>query len=175
MLEFKVTGLGIDTRTDSPLVILHSQGEPNLILPIWIGRLEAQSIAIALQGEKLDRPLTHDLMLNTIEELNCTIHKVVIHTVLDGTFYAHLILDNSGQEIVLDARPSDCIALALRNNSLIYVSSSVQEQSCIPAIVTLEDEEEFIIAEKEVQEKEEFRKFLDNVKASDFKLPPQGN
>ena len=177
MLEFKVTGLGIDTRTDSPLVILHSQGEIDLILPIWIGRLEAQSIAVALQGEKLERPLTHDLMLNTSETLNYTIQRVVIHSVLDGTFYAHLILNqaNSKEEIILDARPSDCIALALRANCLIYVTQVVQDQSCIPAIINLEDENEPIITEQEIQEKEEFCKFLDSVKASDFKLPPKEN
>ena len=84
----------------------------------------SRQAAVALQGEKLERPLTHDLMLNTIETLNYTIQRVVIHSVLDGTFYAHLILNqaNSKEEIILDARPSDCIALALRANCLIYVT-----------------------------------------------------
>jgi uncharacterized protein len=173
MLEFKVTGIGIDTRTDNPLVILHSQGDSDLILPIWIGRLEAQSIAIALQGEKLERPLTHDLMLNTIESLNYRVDRVVIHSVIDGTFYAHLILAEklSGEEVVMDARPSDCIALALRAECLIFVSEPVQQQSCIPAIVQIDDED-LIENEKDQSEREEFRKFVENVKASDFKLPP---
>ncbi|MDX1919651.1 MAG: bifunctional nuclease domain-containing protein, partial [Candidatus Caenarcaniphilales bacterium] len=78
MLEFKVTGIGIDTRTDNPLVILHSkETESDLILPIWIGRLEAQSIAIALQEEKLERPLTHDLMVNTIDTLDYSIDRIL--------------------------------------------------------------------------------------------------
>ncbi len=174
MLEFKVTGIGIDTRTDNPLVILHSQGDGELILPIWIGRLEAQSIAIALQGEKLERPLTHDLMLNSFEAVGCKIDRIVIHSVTDGTFYANLILKkvNNPEEIVIDARPSDCIALALRAECQIFVTQNVQDQSCIPAIIQIEDEEEGADSEDEMQEKEEFRKFLDNVKASDFKLPP---
>lgn len=173
MLEFKVTGIGIDTRTDAPLVILHSKGDNDLILPIWIGRLEAQSIAIALQGEKLERPLTHDLMINTINSLNCKIDRIEIHSVISGTFYAHLVLkSNMGEEeIIMDARPSDCIALAIRSESLIFVSKAVQEQSCVPAVIQAEEESEE--TEKEDQEeKEEFLKFLDNVKASDFKLPP---
>jgi bifunctional DNase/RNase len=173
MLEFKVTGIGIDTRTDNPLVILHSNGDADLILPIWIGRLEAQSIAIALQEQKLERPLTHDLMLNTIESLNYKINRVVIHSVINGTFFAHLILSTeaSEEEVVMDARPSDCIALALRANCGIFVSNMVQEESCIPAIVQVDGEEDND-SEAESEEREEFRKFLDNVKASDFKLPP---
>lgn len=175
MLEFKVTGIGIDTRTDNPLVILHSKGpDTDLILPIWIGRLEAQSIAIALQEEKIERPLTHDLMVNTIENLNYKVDRAVIHSVINGTFYANLILQHkiSKEEIVLDARPSDCIALSLRSDCPIYVTEIVKEESCIPAVIqSSEDDEAEEFEEK--QEKEEFRRFLDNVKASDFKLPPE--
>lgn len=171
MLEFTVTGIGIDTRTNNPLVILHSISEEDLILPIWIGRLEAQSIAIALQGEKLERPLTHDLMANSIESLGYQIDRAEIHSVQNGTFFANLFLKNkmSGEEISVDARPSDCISLALRGNASIFVSNSVVEQSCIPAIIHTEEDE----VEEEKREKEEFRKFLDNVNASDFKLPPE--
>ncbi|MDJ0626394.1 MAG: bifunctional nuclease family protein [Candidatus Caenarcaniphilales bacterium] len=174
MLEFKVTGIGIDTRTDNPLVILHSKGAENdLILPIWIGRLEAQSIAIALQEEKLERPLTHDLMLSTIETLNYKVDRVVVHSVINGTFFAHLILQHkiSKEETVLDARPSDCIALALRAACPVFVTEIVQEESCIPAVVQTEEGDER--PEGESIEKEEFLKFLDGVKASDFKLPPE--
>ncbi|MDX1918670.1 MAG: bifunctional nuclease family protein [Candidatus Caenarcaniphilales bacterium] len=173
MLEFKVTGLGIDTRTDQPLVILNSLTEDDLILPIWIGRLEAQSIAIALQGDKPERPLTHDLMLSAIESSDCRLDKVEIHSVFNGTFFAHLYLKRIGseEEIILDARPSDCIALALRSQCLIFISESVREQSCIPAIIRNATAAETDEQESE-NEKEEFRRFLDNVKASDFKLPP---
>ena len=176
MLEFKVTGIGIDTRTDNPLVILHNKGvEMDFILPIWIGRLEAQSIAIALQEAKIERPLTHDLMLNMLDSLNYRIDRSVIHSVINGIFYANLILQHklSQEEIVLDARPSDCIALSLRADCPIFVTDIVKEESCIPALIQSGEEggefEEF----EENQEKEEFLKFLDNVKASDFKLPPE--
>jgi bifunctional DNase/RNase len=172
MHEFKVTGIGIDTRTDNPLVILHSQSETtDYILPIWIGRLEAQSIAIALQEEKLERPLTHDLLLSTIKSLNCKVEKVVIHSVVDGTFYAHLILQNmdTKEEVVLDARPSDCIAVALRAFCPIMVTDIVKQESCIPAVIQVEEDSDNT---GDPVDKEEFLKFLDNVKASDFKLPP---
>ncbi|HEY9886267.1 MAG TPA: bifunctional nuclease family protein [Vampirovibrionales bacterium] len=171
MLEFNVTGIGVDTRTNNPLVILHSQSkEEDLILPIWIGRTEAQSIAIALQEETLERPLTHDLMITMAEALGCKVDRVAIHSVMSGTYYANLILKHkiSKEETVLDARPSDCISLALRVNCPILVSDNVIEESCVPAIVETGDDE----GPEDNKEKEQFMQFLDGVKASDFKLPP---
>ncbi len=177
MQEFKITGIGIDTRTDNPLIILHSL-ESDLILPIWIGRLEAHSIAIALQEEKTERPLTHDLMINCLDKFGFKLNKVIIHSVVDSTFYAHLVFESSitQEEVLLDARPSDCIALAVRANCPVLVSSSVRDESCIPAIIQIEesDNAEENIKENTKQDKEEFQKFLDNVKASDFKLPSDG-
>jgi uncharacterized protein len=176
MLEFKVTGIGIDTRTDNPLVILHSKDtESDLILPIWIGRMEAQSIAIALQGEVLERPLTHDLMANIIESLNYSVVRVTINSVSNGTFFAQIILQHNvtEEEVVLDARPSDSIAIALRVDCQIFVSEAVKETSCIPALIEnyQGDEQEDLASDP--QDTEDFLKFLDNVKASDFKLPPE--
>ena len=172
MLEFNVTGIGVDTRTNNPLVILHSQNkEEDLILPIWIGRTEAQSIAIALQEETLERPLTHDLMITMCESMGYKVDRVAIHSVMSGTFYANLILKHkiSKEETVLDARPSDCISLALRVNCPIFVSDNVIEESCVPAIVETGEEDD---SEDSGQDKEQFMQFLDGVKASDFKLPP---
>ncbi len=166
MLEFKVAGLGIDTRSDHPVVILHSEGQGGLILPIWIGRVEAQSIAMALQNEHTERPLTHDLMVNIFHKTKCQVKRIEIHSVQSGTYYAHLFLEDHNGSLVLDARPSDCISLALRMDVPIFVSKTVQEQNCIQALL-----QEFKEA-KDEDDKEAFLKFLENVKASDFKLPP---
>ncbi len=180
MIEFKITGLGIDTRSNNPLVLLHS--EDNWVLPIWIGRLEAQSIAIALQGEKLERPLAHDLILNLIEKTGYEMNHIEIKDVKDGTFYANLVLKNLNSEdlLTLDARPSDCIAIAIRSQVPILISDFVKEVSCIPAIIREGnnedyDEEENLfgrnISPLDESNKEDFLNFLKDVKASDFKLP----
>ncbi len=176
MQEFKITGIGIDTRTDNPLIILHSL-ESDLILPIWIGRLEAHSIAIALQEEKVERPLTHDLIINCLEKFGFKLDRTIIHSVIDSIFYADLVFKNliTGEEILLDARPSDCIALAVRANCSVLVSALVIEESCIPAIIQIEDPNESENDKTETKkEKEAFQRFLDNVKASDFKLSSDG-
>ena len=184
MLEFKITGLGIDTRTDQPLVLLHNESMDS-VLPIWIGRLEAQSIAVALQGEKLERPLSHDLYINTLESLNYKIQRVEIHTAQDGIFYADIVLKNTetGKTFSMDSRPSDAIAIAIRTEAEILVSEQVCKNSCIPSVVRQidsEDQEKNISSDEEIykeikseEEKENFLKFLDQVKASDFKLPPE--
>jgi hypothetical protein len=101
-----------------------------------------------------------------------SVNRIEIHSVQDGTFYANLVLEDqsNGELKVLDARPSDCIALALRSECDIYVSESVREQSCIPAFVGSEVETE--TPQHKQEDKEEFKRFLENVKASDFKLPP---
>ncbi len=176
MQEFKITGIGIDTRTDNPLIILHSL-ESDLILPIWIGRLEAHSIAIALQEEKSERPLTHDLIINCLEKFGFKLDRTIIHSVVDSTFYADLVFKNliTGEEILLDARPSDCIALAVRANCCVLVSALVIEESCIPAIIQIEEPSEPENNKTETKkDKEAFQRFLDNVKASDFKLSSDG-
>lgn len=186
MLEFKVTGLGVDVKTNHPLVLLHNV-EKSLILPIWIGSTEAQSLAIAMQGEVFERPVTHELMVNIIEALNFSVSRVDIHSVREGTFYADLVLKekDSKKEMFIDSRPSDSIIISLRKNIPIFISSDVCNTNCLPAIIKFQtgesfeevDETELNAHKNELErlEKEEFIKFLENVKASDFKLPPEND
>jgi len=170
MIEFEVTGLGIDTRTNQPLVILHNKEANNLILPIWIGHSEAQAIAITMQNLQFTRPTTHNLLLNIIEKLQAKISKVEIHTVHEGTFFASLILNTSQGEIAMDARPSDCIVLALKSSCPIFISESIKQSNCIPALVYKDSTKS---SSKTGNKKdEEFLEFLKEVKASDFRLPP---
>ncbi|ABP65839.1 protein of unknown function DUF151 [Caldicellulosiruptor saccharolyticus DSM 8903] len=99
-----------------------------MVLPIFIGPLEAQSIALALEKQQLPRPITHDLMVNIFQKFGISIQKVVITDIKDGTYYAELYLKDYNNVIsVIDSRPSDAIALALRTNSPIYMAPKLIE------------------------------------------------
>ncbi|WP_039767493.1 bifunctional nuclease family protein [Caldicellulosiruptor sp. F32] len=99
-----------------------------MVLPIFIGPLEAQSISLALEKQQLPRPITHDLMVNIFQKFGISIQKVVITDIKDGTYYAELYLKDYNNVIsVIDSRPSDAIALALRTNSPIYMALKLIE------------------------------------------------
>ncbi len=120
----KVSGVAIDPFTNSPIVILKSE-DGLKILPIWVGYLEASSILMELEKTPRPRPITHDLMKNIFEELNFKLSRIEITGIKDNTFYASIYLQNNEKEHVLDARPSDAIAIAIRTVAPIYVSKEV--------------------------------------------------
>ena len=126
--EMKVTGVAIDPFTNSPIVILKSEDGVK-VLPIWVGYMEASSIAMELEKTPRSRPITHDLMKNIFEKLNFKLSKVEVADLRDNTFYANMYLQNDGKELVLDARPSDAIAVAIRTGAPIYVSEKVIESA----------------------------------------------
>jgi bifunctional DNase/RNase len=97
------------------------------VLPIWIGHAEALSIELQLQGKAFDRPLTHDLLRTAIESLGATVSKVAVTELRDNTFFAKIYLQRDNDVFVIDARPSDSIALAVRAQAPIYVAESVFE------------------------------------------------
>lgn len=166
MQEFEIVGLGIDKKTDFPLIMLQSTGG-DLLLPIYVGPAEAQSIAFVLEDDCPDRPLSHDLLINTIAKLQASIDRIEIHTVKNKIFHADLVLiDETGQEIFLDARPSDCLAVAVRTDINIFVSEQVMNFACIESGEHYSQQK---IIDSEAS-KEEFLDFLDTVKASDFTL-----
>ena len=126
--EFKIKGLMMDPITNSPIVIL--QGiEKKTLLPIWFGIFEAN--AIALQIERIDtpRPMTHDLLKNILLHLNATVEKIVVTDLQENTFFATIFLDMEGNRVVIDSRPSDAIALALRTDAPIFVTQEVINNS----------------------------------------------
>ncbi len=124
----KVTGIAIDPLTNSPIVILKSENGDK-VLPIWVGYLEASSIAMELEQVQRPRPVTHDLMKNMFDKLNFKLSRIEVTELKDNTFYANIYLQNSGKEHVFDARPSDAIAVALRTGAPIYVSKEVIENA----------------------------------------------
>ncbi|OVE75721.1 hypothetical protein BVX97_03680 [bacterium E08(2017)] len=105
--------------------------EDDRALPIVIGAAEAQAIAIFINKVDMPRPLTHDLLKNMLDFLECRLTKIEIHNLDNGTFYANLVLEQDGKNLQMDARPSDSIALALRCNAQIYVAESVMDEAGI--------------------------------------------
>lgn len=158
MRRMKVDKLGIDLLTHDPVVILKDM-EGKRHLPILIGPFEATAIALALEGTQVPRPLSHDLMKSVIEALKAKVNKIVIHDIQENTFFAKVVLESGFGPLEIDARPSDSIALALRTNSPIYVTDQI----------ILEETEE---KGKETQlEVNNFKKFIDELKPSDFSPP----
>ncbi len=139
-----VTGLMLDPSSNVPIVILRDLAR-TLFLPIWIGVTEAQAIAIRLEGVAPPRPLTHDLLLEMCGHLGGRISRIVINDLRDGTFFAEIHLDPKDPKQVLDARPSDAIALALRAGAPIYVRRAVLEKAqVVAAPLDARDDEERI-------------------------------
>lgn len=128
LLEMKVKGLTIDPLTSTPIIILKDAEGKNAV-PIWIGLMEASAIATELEKIQLSRPMTHDLMRNILESLDAKVVKIVVNDLRDNTFYALIHIMVRSQEIVIDSRPSDAIALALRTSSPILVDKKVIAKS----------------------------------------------
>jgi uncharacterized protein len=127
-LRVEIKGLMLDPSSNVPIVILRDV-ENQLFLPIWIGISEAQAIASRIEGIEPPRPMTHDLLRSVVEKLGAKVAKVVISDLKENTFFAALHLLQGDHEIVVDARPSDAIALALRVEAPIFVLQSVLDQA----------------------------------------------
>jgi uncharacterized protein len=127
-LRVEIKGLMLDPSSNVPIVILRDV-ENQLFLPIWIGISEAQAIASHIEGREPPRPMTHDLLRSVVEKLGGKVAKIVISDLKENTFFAALHLLRGEEEIVVDARPSDAIALALRVEAPIFVLQSVLDQA----------------------------------------------
>jgi len=125
-----VGGLTLDPVTKTPIVVLRDS-ENKLNLPIWIGLLEATAMATELEGIKMARPMTHDLLSTIIDELGAAVEAVEVNDLKDNTFFARVHLRRDDQVLAIDSRPSDAISLALRTKSPIYVAKKVLEQSSV--------------------------------------------
>ncbi len=144
MDKVRVEILGLSTSSFSSgayALILQEVAPPQRRLPIIIGSFEAQAIAMELEKVKPPRPQTHDLLKSFLEALDLTLQEVLIYDLKDGTFYAHIILDDG---TVIDSRPSDAIALAVRTQSPIYVAEDIMAEAGIlpESEEDLEEEEE---------------------------------
>jgi bifunctional DNase/RNase len=156
MLEMKLAGIALDAATRSPIVLLRDAADRRQ-LPIYIGQDQARAIINALENQAPPRPLTHDLMVNILEEWDMTLERVVIHSLQDNTFYAILTVRQGDVKKEIDARPSDAIAIALRTDSPIWVMEEVIADASIP-----------VDRDADEAERREFRDFLSNLSPEDF-------
>ena len=125
LVRLKVHGVVTDPNTETRIVILKDEQNAEVILPIWVGMAEGLAIELALAGTVTPRPMSHDLIRNLAEHLDVKVGRVVVTDVRNNTYYASIYLQARETERVVDARPSDAIALALRTSSPIYVTHEV--------------------------------------------------
>jgi bifunctional DNase/RNase len=111
-----------------PIVILRDVDNQRA-LPIWVGPVEANAIALQVENVSLPRPMTHDLIRNLLQDLGATLQRVLITDLQDGTFFAYLEILREGEVLLVDARPSDALALSLRTSAPVFVESSVLERA----------------------------------------------
>jgi hypothetical protein len=127
-VEVQIRGLMIDPLTNMPIVVLKDVASDR-VLPIWVGIFEANAIALELEKTAMPRPMTHDLLRNVTRALNAVVQKVVVSELRDDTFVAVVWMEQEGETVAIDARPSDAIALALRWDCPIYASRVVLDNA----------------------------------------------
>lgn len=161
--SLSVRGVRIDRSTNMPVMTLREEESPRRQFEIFIGAPEAASIKSALEDESLPRPLTHDLFVLALERLNVSLVRVVLTHVSNGTYFADLVLlHDGGDEVVVSARPSDAVAIALRSSSPIYALEAL-----LDAVGETVEEEE---GAPEAEILDEFRDFIENISPEDFDL-----
>ncbi|HEW91997.1 MAG TPA: bifunctional nuclease family protein [Thermotogaceae bacterium] len=160
MKKARIKALLVDKENNSPVVLVEIENSTKVI-PIWIGAFEAWAMAMAIENIEFPRPLTHDLLVNCIESLHGKFEKVVIHSIRDNTYFASLyVVDNDGNEIEIDSRPSDAIVLSLKRDIPLYVANKVISESGID--LTIE-------APSENEEDKRFRNFVKQLDIEQFR------
>ena len=157
MLEMTIKALMVDPSSNAPIVILEDLAKERA-LPICIGLSEAQAIFTKMEDVPIPRPMTHDLIKNILEGIQATVSRIVINDKEDNTFFAVILLSIDGNEVSIDSRPSDAIALALRVDAPIYVAKKV-----------LDETRTIALSDSEIQDdKEQWKEWLEDLRPEDF-------
>ena len=133
------------------------------IVPIWVGVAEAVQLSTALEHKKMTRPMTHDLFLDAVTNLDARIDHVLINDVKGAMFFSKLVLSQHGRTIELDARPSDSVSLALRQDAPLFIEESVLERASYPYIVRKKATDTL-----DQHELDEFHSFISSIRPDDF-------
>jgi bifunctional DNase/RNase len=128
LVEMSIKGLMVDPVTNMPIVLLRD-ADNQRVLPIWVGPVEANAIALQVENIAPPRPMAHDLLRNLLVELGARLTRVVISDLRESTFFAYLELQRNGETIFVDARPSDALALSIRTRTPVFVDTKVLERS----------------------------------------------
>ena len=151
----EVSGIRLEEDSETPIMLLQDP-KTYRFLPIWIGTIEAVSIAYAQEGFVHPRPQTHDLLIDIVESLNATISEVCITDIQDKTYFAEITLNTLEGNVTLSSRPSDAIALAIRSNSNITVDNELFNKNSI------------ILIEENNEQIQQFKDFIDGISPEDF-------
>lgn len=154
-IEMRIKGLVIDPISKMPIVVLEESGGERM-LPIWIGVFEANAISLKMENIVTPRPMTHDLISNLLRTFNAEIRKIVVNDVRDNTFYARIHCRHNGEELAIDSRPSDAIALSLRMDAPIFVEEDVVEKA------------HSLRFDENLEDSEKLKKWLESLKPEDF-------
>jgi bifunctional DNase/RNase len=165
LLEVEVMRLGLDRSSNAYVVVLREKDGERL-LPIWIGQAEAESIVIEMHHMHRERPLTHDLCKNIIVQLGATLLRVHVTRIVSRTYHAELHIASRDGSVVVDARPSDSIALALRFNAPIFASDDLLTAALLEESETISESEQD--AEFRPMSPEELKAYLENLRPEDF-------
>lgn len=157
LMEVKVMGIVVDPKASNPVVVLVDLTGQKA-LPIWIGVFEAEAISRGLEDAVTLRPMTHDLMKQILDTFQVSLTRVVINDLKGNTFYANLYLNVEGREMVVDSRPSDAIALAVRVKAPIFITESVVEAT----------KQMGLFASNLLEEQDELKTIIENMKPEDF-------
>lgn len=162
MIQVQLASIAVDSRGQPVVVLAPIDAEPGArrLLPIWIGLPEASAIMLAVEGVEPARPQTYDLMTTLIERLGAEVAQVVVTKLEAGTFYAEITLVTPAGPELIDARPSDSIALAVRTGAPIFVAEAVFADAGMPDAEAAGDEQHQLA---------EFHQFLDGVEPDDFR------
>ena len=155
-IEFTIKGMILDPVNNSPVVILQDTAETT-ILPIWIGVFEANAIALELEHIETPRPMTHDLIRSLLKQLSAAMDKIVVTDLVDSTYFAEIHLKHHGENVVVDSRPSDALAVAIRMGARIFVNEEVIRKS-----------RSFSIADRENWTEDDLKKWLENAAPEDL-------
>ncbi len=155
LIRMTVRGIALDPITNMPIIILKDPDEKKA-LPIWVGIFEANAIALELEKVSTPRPMTHDLIKNILEGLGIGVRQVVVNDLKDNTFFAVIELNDNGNVVNIDSRPSDAIALALRVNAPIFVTEKVVAQAKNTEV------------SEEKEDNDKWKEWLENLKPEDF-------
>jgi bifunctional DNase/RNase len=156
-MEVKVMGIVVDPKASNPVVVLVDLSGKKA-LPIWIGVFEAEAISRGLEDVVTLRPMTHDLMKQILDTFQVSLTRVVINDLKENTFYANLYLNVDGKELVVDSRPSDAIALAVRVKAPIFVVESVVNAT----------KDLGLLASNLLDEQDELKSIIEKMKPEDF-------
>jgi len=157
LMEVKVMGIVVDPKASNPVVVLVDLTGQKA-LPIWIGVFEAEAISRGLEDVVTLRPMTHDLMKQILDTFQVSLTRVVINDIKGNTFYANLYLNIEGEEVIVDSRPSDAIALAVRVKAPIFVAESVVEAT----------KQSGFFASNLLEEQDELKSIIESMKPEDF-------